>query len=404
VDGAGAIVMSARNAVVVGGGFGGMAAALALRSADISPIVLERKGSEPATSLGSGGGLTLWSNAIAALATLGLDDQIVAAGSLLTRFENRTSGGRRIATWRVDEMSDRAGWPSVNIQWEVLHRILLDALGRDVVRHATSVGLRDLGPAVEVGLTDGASVRADLAVGADGLRSSIRATLLGDVPPRYAGYDVLRAVVPYEHPDAPSGLFVQTWGPGARFGYYRVAPDRTYWFAVVNPNHRDQEAGESHRDFLERRLAGWAGPVGDLIRATPEPAISRIRIYDRDPIPRWGAGRATLLGDAAHPMTFNVGQGACQAIEDAVVLGAVLRASSDTPAALRQYEAQRQDRTSTLVLRARRIGTVARWQSPAACTVRDAAMSLILAGPAQRQHQQFITPSTNQFVPEGNSR
>jgi 2-polyprenyl-6-methoxyphenol hydroxylase-like FAD-dependent oxidoreductase len=403
VDRTGATDVS-RNAVVVGGGFGGMTAALALRGADVSPTVIERKGSEPATSSGSGGGLTLWSNAVAALATLGLDDQIVAAGSLLTRFENRTSSGRHIATWRVDEMSDRAGWPSVNIQWEVLHRILLDALGRDVVRHGTSVGLRDLGPEVEVDLSDGASVRAHLAVGADGLRSSIRATLVGDVPPRYAGYDVIRAVVPYEHPDAPSGRFVQIWAPGARFGYYRVAPGRTYWFAVVNPDRDDQRAGESHRAFLERRLVGWDGPAGDLVRATPEPAISRIRVYDRDPIPRWGAGRATLLGDAAHPMTFNVGQGACQAIEDAVVLGAALRASPDTPAALRRYEAQRLERTSTLVRRARRIGTVAGWKSPAACTVRTAVLSRVLAGPALRQHQQFITPATTQFVPEGNSR
>ena len=396
--------MSARTAVVVGGGFGGMAAALALRSADINPTVIERKGTHPATSLGSGGGLTLWPNAMAALATLQLDDQIAAAGSLLTRFENRTSGGRRIATWRVDEMSDRAGWPTVNIQWEVLHRILLDTLGRDVIRPGTSMGLRDLGPAVEVGLTDGSSVRADLAVGADGLRSSIRATLVGDTPPRYAGYDVLRAVVPYEHPDAPSGLFVQSWGAGARFGYYRVAAGRTYWFAVVNPDRDDQRDGESHRDFLERRFAGWTGPTGDLIRATPEAAISRIQIYDRDPIPQWGTGRATLLGDAAHPMTFNVGQGACQAIEDAIILGAALRASSDTPAALRQYETQRQERTSTLMRRARRIGTVARWKSPPACAVRDVAMSLILAGPARRQHEQFITPSTTHFVPEGISQ
>lgn len=383
--------MTDRNAVVVGGGFGGLAATLAMRQADIDPVVIERKAATPATSHGSGGGLTLWSNAIAALASLGLEEQIIAGGSILRRFDNRTASGRSLARWRIDQMSDRLGWPSVNVQWEVLHRILSDAVGADAVRQGTCLGYRDQGDAVSVRLEDGGEVRGDLLVGADGLRSSIRTTLLGDVPPRYAGYDVLRAVIPFEHPDAPPGLFVQTWGTGSRFGYYQVGAGRTYWFAVVNAEDDAHQPRLDHRQFLEERMKGWAGPVRELIRATPEIDISRLRIYDRDPITTWGSGRVTLLGDAAHPMTFNVGQGACQAIEDAVELGRVLLDSTDTPAALRGYEAARSVRTSTLVRRARRIGTLAQWESPAACAVRNTVLTVALRSVGRRQHEQSIT-------------
>lgn len=385
--------MSDRKAVIVGGGFGGLTAALALRRAGIDPLVIERKAAEPATSHGSGGGLTLWSNAVAALASLGLDEQLVAGGSVLRRFDNRTSGGKTLARWRIDQMSDRTGWPCVNVEWEVLHRILSDAVGPGTVREGTCDGLREHGDTVSALLADGGEEPADLLIGADGLRSSIRRALLGDIQPRYAGYDVLRAVVPFEHPEAPPGVFVQTWGTGSRFGYYQVGTGRTYWFAVVNATRDGEVPDQDHRRFLEERMAGWAGPVGDLIRATPKTSISRLRVYDRDPIRSWGSGRATLLGDAAHPMTFNVGQGACQAIEDALALGKALGDSVDTTDALRGYEAARSVRTSTLVRRARWIGTMGTWRSPAACAVRNTALSVILPGPARRQHEQFISPS-----------
>ncbi len=385
--------MSAQKAVIVGGGFGGLAAALALRRAGLEPVVIERKSAVPATSHGSGGGLTMWSNAVAALASLGLDEQLIAGGSVLQRFDNRTATGKTLARWRIDQMSERAGWPSVNIEWDVLHQILADAVGPGTVREGTCVGLRERGDTVSALLADGGEEPADVLVGADGIRSSIRTALLGDAEPRYAGYDVLRAVVAFEHTVVPPGVFVQTWGRGARFGHYRVGAGRTYWFAVVNAAEDGPEPDQGHRRFLEERMAGWSEPVGDLIRATPDTSISRIRIYDRDPITTWGCGRATLLGDAAHAMTFNVGQGACQAIEDAVALGNALRRSTDTSAALRSYELARSRRTSTLVRRARRIGSIAMWTSPAACAVRNTALSVVLPGPARRQHEQSISPS-----------
>jgi 2-polyprenyl-6-methoxyphenol hydroxylase-like FAD-dependent oxidoreductase len=129
-----------------------------------------------------------------------------------------------------------------------------------------------------------------------------------------------------------------------------------------------------------------------LLAATPDAAISRVNTYDRDPVRTWGRGRVTLLGDAAHPMTFNVGQGACQAIEDAVELASVLAVGGeDVPTALRGYEALRLQRTATITRRARRIGAIGGWSSPIACGVRNRLLSVILPGPAARQAREVTS-------------
>ena len=132
-------------------------------------------------------------------------------------------------------------------------------------------------------------------------------------------------------------------------------------------------------------------PIPALIDATPEALILRHDIYDRPPLTWWGQGRVTLLGDAAHPMTPNLGQGACQAIEDAVVLGRAVAAQRDIPTALRSYEQQRIPRTSALTTQARQIGQTGQWQQPLLVALRDTAMRLL---PAQLQIRQLAATLT----------
>jgi 2-polyprenyl-6-methoxyphenol hydroxylase-like FAD-dependent oxidoreductase len=164
---------------------------------------------------------------------------------------------------------------------------------------------------------------------------------------------------------------------------------RVYWFAVKNaPEDARSPGGE--RDELRRIFRDWHDPIPDLIEATDEALILRNDIYDRAPLRRWGQGRVTLLGDAAHPMTPNLGQGACQALEDAVVLADCLREAGDTGAALRAYEAGRIPRTTFLVNRSRDIGRVAQWQHPLAVWARDHASRLLLPRLQAHQLQRII--------------
>ncbi len=149
---------------------------------------------------------------------------------------------------------------------------------------------------------------------------------------------------------------------------------RFYWFAPANaPAGGRDEPGRVKAFLLERHFGSWADPIPRLIEATPEKAIFRNDIVDRPPTDRWGEGPVTLLGDAVHPMTPNMGQGACQAIEDAVVLAHCLGSAGDLASGLRRYEDARRERTRWIVETAWRLGRMGHWENALACWFRNKA-------------------------------
>jgi 2-polyprenyl-6-methoxyphenol hydroxylase-like FAD-dependent oxidoreductase len=319
-----------------------------------------------------GTGITLWSNAVKALRKLGLGEQIETAGPHMERFDQRSWQGTLLSSWPIGEMSRGFGAPTVNLTRERLHRILVEAIEPGVVTYgATCTGFVQDVDGVTVSFEKHDVARGDVLVGADGINSTVRSTMFGSEPPRYAGYTAWRGLVPFEHEAAPAQVFQQIWGPGSRFAFYHVDGERLYWIAVANAPKRQPDAPAGMKADLLERFRGWMAPVEAVIAATDERAIQRMDIEDRDPADRWGEGRVTLLGDAIHAMTFNVGQGACQAIEDAVALAESLRGDSDPVSALRAYEEQRKKRTAGMMKLARRIGRMAQWKSPLAVRVRD---------------------------------
>ena len=167
----------------------------------------------------------------------------------------------------------------------------------------------------------GRRAQADVVVGADGLRSAVRASLGIPGEIRYAGYTAWRGIAPFRTAGLLAG---ETLGCGQRFGLVPIAGDRVYWYATDNVPEGGREESERAKVRLAGMFSRWHAPIPALIEATPAAAILRNDISDRDPVDRWGAGRVTLLGDAAHPMTPNLGQGGCQAIEDALVLARCL--------------------------------------------------------------------------------
>jgi 2-polyprenyl-6-methoxyphenol hydroxylase-like FAD-dependent oxidoreductase len=188
----------------------------------------------------------------------------------------------------------------------------------------------------------------------------------------------------------------RTWreidGPGARFIYFPVDGGRIYWSCIANADEADvlQAAGADlpgEKEKVLSRYRGWPEPVEELIRGTDVSEVFRRPIVDRNPLKRWGSGRVTLLGDAAHPLTINLGQGACQAIEDALVLTRCVTWNPDPQAALRAYEEKRVQRVNSFTRRARAIGSVSRWKHPLACRLRDMLAARLLSGLALKQHR-----------------
>jgi 2-polyprenyl-6-methoxyphenol hydroxylase-like FAD-dependent oxidoreductase len=246
---------------------------------------------------------------------------------------------------------------------------LLEALGKDTVRFgARCVGYTQDGGRVTAYFDDGSQACGSVLVGADGIRSSIRAQMLGKTKLRYAGYAVWRGVARFK---LDRNVGVTTMGRGAQFGFFPMRQDRVYWFASMNAPEGEQDSPAGPRPRLLECFGNWHEPIKEIIEATDQSSIIRTDIYDQDPLSRWSDGRVTLLGDAAHPATPTMGQGACQAIEDAVVLAACLGANPNAAQALKAYEGRRMKRTGAITMQSRRMGEMGRWKNPLACWLRD---------------------------------
>ena len=203
--------------------------------------------------------------------------------------------------------------------------------------------------------------------GADGIRSAVRASVWpAAASPRYAGYTAWRMVTLAMPVDGTS----ESWGRGERFGYGPLPDGRVYCFAVANAPEGAKDEGLAG---LRRRFSGWHSPIPALLDATGKEAVLHDDLYELPRLRAYAAGRVALVGDAAHAMTPNLGQGACQALEDAVVLAKCL----DGHGGLDAYDRLRRKRTQMITRRSHRIGVVAQWQSPVAVALRNTTLRLL---------------------------
>jgi len=262
--------------------------------------------------------------------------------------------------------------------------MLLKALGEDKVQlGARCMGFSQDAARVCVRFAGGREAQGDLLIGADGLHSVVRTQLFGPSKPRYAGYTCWRGVAHITR----SGLETWAWGMGYQLGITPMNHGRAYWFAqkYASEGAKDKPMGRK-RELLEL-FHDWHDPIPAVIEATNETDILRNDIYESELLPHWSRGRVTLLGDAAHTMTPNLGMGACQAIEDGVVLGACLKGEADIVAALKLYERRRVRRANSIARMARLIGQAVQLENPLISNMRDAIMKRL---PVSTQLKRLI--------------
>ncbi len=362
------------KAIVVGAGIGGLAAATALRPTDVDVVTFER--APDLTRVEVGAGITLWPNAIAVLDKLGVGEEIRARGAVLHSFEQRTQRGRLVCRWPMQEMARRIGTPAVGISRPDVHATL-SKTGGDCVETGVEVkGFQERDGAIEATLSDGRVVSGDVLIGADGIDSTIRGQLLGRAPSRHAGLAIWRANLPIAPGvPVPDVAFLLFWGTGHKFVVFHSGPGRLSWEAIVASERGGSDPPGESKAVVLRHFKDFAAPVLKLVEATDPAAVFRTDVCDRPPDAQWGRGRVTLLGDAAHAMTFAVGQGAAQALEDTLALAAALDRAGDFPAALRAYEAPRMKRSAKFQSLAWRLARAGAWQSPAAAALRNVVLA-----------------------------
>jgi 2-polyprenyl-6-methoxyphenol hydroxylase-like FAD-dependent oxidoreductase len=366
-----------RRAIIVGAGVGGLTAAIALRRIGMQPVVFER--ASDLRKIQVGGGLQVWTNAMKAMRQLDLMDPLIAVSAELEQCNFRSQSGDIFVDWSVCETSRQLGAPSVGVSRVDLHRVLLGALGDGVVHvNSECTGYAQDKDGVTVRLADGREERGDLLIAADGGRSTLRSQVVGNPEPvQYAGYSIWQTVGRVGNELPPANLFGMWYGRGKRFIFYRVGGGQQHWAAIVNAVPGGGNLPNGPKAALLEWYQGWEKPIEAMIDATAESDISRVDMYGRpQPVRTWGNGRATLLGDAAHPVTLNLGQGACQAIEDAVTLAKHVQGAPDVVSGLRAYEAARQERTATVLTVAWNLGRIGQLKNPVLAWLRDRGLRL----------------------------
>ncbi|WP_327305627.1 3-hydroxybenzoate 6-monooxygenase [Streptomyces sp. NBC_01298] len=368
--------------LIAGGGIGGLAAALGLARRGHQVTVLERR--DVFTEVGAG--IQLGPNAFHALDLLGVGREVRERAVLIDelRFMDGTTGERVAALAVTEKYRARFGNPYAVVHRVDLYLPLLEAARRspgiELLGGCHVVAYEQWAGGVTAVLADGRRRTGDALIGADGLHSAVRRQLVGDGPPRISGHTIYRSVIPVEEvPEDLRGNAVVLWaGPKWHFVHYPVTGGSHFNLAAT----RDDGAAEARAGVPAEH-----GHVMDSFPGLPDAARRVLELgrdwkswvlCDRDPVDRWTEGRVALLGDAAHPMLQYAAQGACQALEDAVLLSVLLDGSEDDfVQRLEKYNAARRERTARVQLVAREMGRVLYHAAGEARVARNAMLAAL---------------------------
>ncbi|WP_234737013.1 FAD-dependent monooxygenase [Tellurirhabdus bombi] len=372
--------------VIIGAGIGGLCTAIALQKIGIEADIYE---ASPVIKP-VGAGLGLAANAIKAFQKIGIANEVMEAGRFLATFSILDQQGRVITQTDSLAVSQRYGLDNFTIHRADLHRILLNHLdSRRIFTNKRAVSIEQLGSQTSILFQDGTTCLADRLIVADGIHSPIRQQLRPDAKPRYAGYTCWRAVVDNSQLNIQEAT--ETWGTAGRIGFVPLANNQLYWFACVNAPQQDARLKQFSVKDLQHHFRGYHHPVAAVLEQTRNEQLLHNDIIDLAPLSQYAYGTILLLGDAAHATTPNMGQGACQAIEDAAVLADELRNEANTAVAFKRFEQRRLDRTHFIVNQSRRIGQVAQLENRFLASLRNGLMRLLPPKVNEQQLEKLYT-------------
>ena len=347
--------------IVIGAGIGGLCAGLALRQLGHDVSVFEK-----VTEIRPvGAGLSLWPNGILCLNHLGLGADVRALGGRMDTMAYADGpSGEVLTRFSLDPLYQASGTRAYPVARAGLQTMLMDRFGHEGIRLGAALQqVTETATGVRAAFTDGTEVEGDLLIGADGAHSLVREHILGrKLERRSAGYTNWNGLIPADARIAPVDGWTTFVAEGKRASVMPVGEGRFYFFFDVPAALQTGATGDRLAE-LRQHFGHWSAPVQRMLDAIT--SVNRVDIHDIDPFDTWVKGRMVLLGDSAHNTTPDLGQGACMAMEDAVVLQQMLAEHSDLPTALRAYQDARAPRARDLVLRARDRSDVTHGMDPA---------------------------------------
>jgi FAD-dependent urate hydroxylase len=352
--------------VIVGGGVGGCAVALALRGAEVQVEIHEKYGDFQ----GRATGFSIWAYAIKRLLDFGFGrERLQRIGTEMVRQDIYSQEGELTMSLPVGEVSATVGAPTMDVDRRRLQEEIVDLLGEGVYRFDSEVeGVGQDDGSATAQLADGSTATGDLVIAADGIRSIVRDSFNDPPDFQVSSSDVLEGIAEFEHPWLEDGHHVQVWGRGRRAGIAAVGEGRARWFlgGILKPDEPDID-----HDEMARRAEGLPDIVAGVVEASEPRQIVRATIAHAYPVERWHDGRVVLLGDSAHTLSPYAGMGACSAIEDAAQLVEQLTSKPSLNEAIGAYVERRRAKTHEIEKRGRRNEWMMMTRSPAIARIRD---------------------------------
>lgn len=378
--------------LIIGGGIGGATAALALKKIGIEALVFERAPEFKEV----GAGLGLWLNAVRVFDKLGIGEKIRSISQPLVYGDMCRPDGKIIMKMKISDVIDSTDTGNFVMHRADLHNAILENLPDEILyTNHEFEHLEQTGETVTAHFKNGAAFEGSLLIGSDGLHSIVRREVVGDTPLLYSGQTCYRGIA--DHADETSDTIREIQGRGIRGAVCPLTKERVYWWTAMNAPAGETDDPAERRERLLRKYQGWGFGLPEAIAAT-KGEILRNDLYDREPLKNWTHGRITLLGDAAHPMQPNLGQGACTAIEDGFVLARSINEHGLNEKALLAYQTERIPRTTKIVKQSRQFGILASWENPLAVFLRETMLKLTPASATKKMIRENVCYDTGNLI------
>ncbi|WMN59609.1 FAD-dependent monooxygenase [Pseudoalteromonas xiamenensis] len=354
--------------IIIGAGIGGLSSAIALQAKNIDVEVFD------ATPLLTvvGAGILLPPNAMAVLEQYQLADQIESIGYPVHSFSILDYKGKSITRSSSCYQVANREYHTIALHRGVLQQVLLNAFGKEKVHTGHEcVRVKVASEGVGVDFNNSVSKRGDFLIGADGIHSVIRKQLFPSSALRYSGQRCWRGIANFSLSSKWLNQFTEIWGNGSRFGFVQISNDQVYWYATLYQKNVNITDSECPSDILLREFCHYCAPVLELIRHTPPEALIDSFLHDLSPLAQWYQKSIVLIGDAAHAMTPNLGQGGAQAIEDSFVLAEQLAQYESPAKAFQQFQTVRFKKVRQVVSLSWQIGKATNLSNPWVCAARN---------------------------------